>query len=246
MAKKGEREYFKKIGKDGVSFTLNKPFSDSKNVGALLHDIAAVFSLLPEPPAKIIDLGCGSGWTSSFYARAGYGVTGVDISADAIKAARLHFKDFKNLSFTHKDYDEISYSEGFDVAVFFDSLHHAESELDALSAAYRALRPGGLLIACEPGKGHSISPSSIEAVKKYGVNEKDMPPKLLKKFLKEAGFSQIRTYAYPAISHRALYKERAGIMGKIRNSAPIRGLTAGYLATIARSNHGIVTARKPE
>lgn len=246
MAKKGEREYFKKIGKDGVTFTLNKPFSDSKNVGSLLHDIAAVFSLLPEPPASIIDLGCGSGWTSSFYAKAGYDVTGVDISADAIKAAKLHFKDINNLNFAHKDYDEITYKDHFDVAVFFDSLHHAESEVAALLAAYRSLRPGGLLVACEPGKGHSKSPSSVEAVKKYGVNEKDMPPRLLKGYLKQAGFVSIKTYAYPAIAHRALYKERAGILGKIRNSAAVRGLTATYLATFARNDHGIVVARKPD
>lgn len=246
MAKQGEREYFKKIGKDGVIFTLHKPFSDPINVGSLLHDIAAVFSLLPHPPAKIIDLGCGSGWTSSFYAKAGYDVTGIDISPDAIRAAKKHFSDITNLKFETKDYDEISHHDEFDAAIFFDSLHHAESEVAALLAAYRALKPGGLLIACEPGVGHSKSPSSIEAVAKYGVNEKDMPPKLLRSFIAEVGFSSIKTYAYPAITHRALYKQRSGPVGRIRNNSVVRGLTAGYLATFAKRNHGIVIARKPE
>lgn len=245
MAKQGERDYFKKIGKYGIAFTLHKPFSDPNNVGGLLHDIAAVMSLLPPPPARIIDLGCGSGWTSSFYARAGYEVVGVDIAPDAIRAAKKHFKDTPNLSFISKDYDEIKYSKAFDAAIFFDSLHHAESEVAALSAAYRALKPGGLLVACEPGIGHSKSPSSIEAVKKYGVNEKDMPPKLLKKFLRQADFDAIKTYAYPAITHRALYKKRGGLIGRIRNNAAIRGLTAAYLATFAMNNHGIVVAEKP-
>jgi SAM-dependent methyltransferase len=246
MAKQGEREYFKKIGRDGVAFTLNKPFSDSRNVGSLLHDIAAVFSLLPEPPAKILDLGCGSGWTSSFYAKACYDVTGIDISADAVRAAKNHFKDINNLRFTHKDYDEIRYKNQFDAVIFFDSLHHAENEVDALDAAYRALKPGGVLIACEPGVGHSKSASSIEAVKKYGVNEKDMPPKLLHRFLSEAGFVSHKTYAYPAIAHRALYKGREGFVGKIRNTSLIRGVTTAYLATFARKNHGIVVSYKPE
>lgn len=245
MAKQGERTYFKNIGKDGVAFTLHKPFSDPVNVGSLLHDIAAVFTLLPTPPAKILDLGCGSGWTSSFYAKAGYDVTGVDISPDAVKAARKHFADIPNLKFINKDYDEIKFKDAYDAVIFFDSLHHAESEVAALSAAYSALKPGGILIACEPGVGHSTSPSSIEAIKKYGVNEKDMPPKLLRRFLKEAGFSSINTYAYPAIAHRALYKERSGFVGKIRNNTILRGITSGYLATFARRNHGIVTSRKP-
>lgn len=246
MAKQGEREYFKKIGKDGVAFTLHKPFSDPNNVGALLHDIGAVMSLLPDAPAKLLDLGCGSGWTSSFYAKAGYDVTGVDISPDAVKSAKKHFANIPNLKFTTKDYDEIKFKNEFDAVVFFDSLHHAESEVAALSAAYKALKPGGILIACEPGVGHSKSPSSIEAVKKYGVNEKDMPPKLLRTFLRETEFNSVKTYAYPAITHRALYKQRAGTLGKIRNTALVRGLTAGYMATFARQNHGIVVAFKSE
>ncbi len=246
MAKQGEREYFEKIGKDGVAFTLHKPFSDPNNIGALLHDIGAVLSLLPQPPAKILDLGCGSGWTSSFYAKTGYNVTGVDIAPDAVYAAQKHFADIPNLQFVSKDYDEIKYKGVYDAVIFFDSLHHAESEAAALSAAYRALKPGGLLIACEPGVGHSKSPSSIEAVEKYGVNEKDMPPKLLKKFLKEAGFASIHTYAYPAITHRALYKQRGGVVGKLRGIALIRGATVGYMATLARQNHGIVVGYKPK
>ena len=72
-----------------------------------------------------------------------------------------------------------------------------------------------------------------------------MPPKLLKKFMREAKFTAIKTYAYPAITHRALYKNRKGLIGKIRNSAVIRGLTTGYLATFARRDHGIVVAQKP-
>lgn len=244
MAKQGERTYFKKIGKDGVAFTLHKPFSDPNNVGSLLHDIAAVFTLLPPPPAKILDLGCGSGWTSSFYAKAGFDVTGIDISPDAVRAARKHFTDIPNLKFINKDYDEIKFKDTYDAVIFFDSLHHAESEVAALSAAYRALKPGGILIACEPGVGHSTSPSSIEAIKKYGVNEKDMPPKLLRSFLKETGFSTTRTYAYPAITHRTLYKERVGTLGRFRNNTFVRGLTAAYMATAARRNHGIMVAYK--
>jgi hypothetical protein len=60
-AEECRKKYFKKIGEGGIDFTLRKPFSDVDNVGALLSDIAAVMSLLPKPPAKLIDLGCGSG-----------------------------------------------------------------------------------------------------------------------------------------------------------------------------------------
>lgn len=245
MAKAGERKYFKAIGQDGLEFTLAKPFSDPGNLGGLLSDIAAVFSLLPEPPAKVLDLGCGSGWTSNFYAQAGYEVVGVDIAKEAVAAATERFvKPNLKLSYRHADYDKLGFKNEFDAAVFFDSLHHAEDELDGITAAYNALKPGGIIILCEPGKGHSTSPSSIEAVKKYGVNERDMPPKLSKKALAKAGFKNAKVYAYPALIHRASYKQFAGKRRSLNRSFA-RGLVSFGLTTFMKSNHGIVIARKP-
>lgn len=245
MAKSGEKTYFKKIGEEGMAFTLAKPFSDPGNVGGLLSDIAAVFSFLPQPPAKLIDLGCGSGWTSNFYAQAGYDVTGVDIAPDAVKAAKKRFtKPELKLAFVCADYDNLKYNDKFDAAVFFDALHHAEDEVDALRAAYKTLKPGGQIILCEPGVGHSKSPSSIEAMEKYGVNERDMPPKLSKKALKQAGFTNITVYAYPAITHRALYKSWVGPKA-VRNGSVARAAVATLLSTFMRRNHGIVVATKP-
>lgn len=247
MAKKGERQYFKKIDHVDVEYSLHKPFSDGVNIGSLLHDIATVFSLLPSPgqSQKILDLGCGTGWTSSFYARSGHHVTGVDISPDAIELAKKHFASFPTLSFACYDYDVLPYKNQFDVAVFFDSLHHAEDELASLVAAYKALKPGGKIIVCEPGRGHAKSPASIQAVKKYGVNERDMPPKLSKKQLKRAGFTGIKTYAYPALVHRALYKDSSSkLTALLRGSTAARGLTVAALASIAKPWHGIVTAIK--
>lgn len=245
MAKAGERTYFKEIGQAGMDFTLAKPFSDPGNIGGLLSDIAAVFTLLPHPPAKLIDLGCGSGWTSHFYALSGYDVTGIDISRDAVKAAKEHFvKPGLKLNYKCADYDELKYKDAFDAAVFFDSLHHAEDEVAALKATYRTLKPGGIIILCEPGVGHSKSPSSIEAMEKYGVNERDMPPKLSRKALKKAGFTNIKVYAYPAITHRSLYKSWSGLRA-VRNTFLARSAANALLASLLRSSHGIVIATKP-
>lgn len=246
MAKAGEKTYFKEIGKDGVEFTLAKPFSDPLNSGGLLSDIAAIYTLLPTPPAKVLDLGCGSGWTSNFYAKAGYDTTGVDISSDAIRAAKKRFTSKnKKLTYVCADYDGIKYEDKFDVAVFFDSLHHSEDELDGIKAAYKALKAGGVLILCEPGVGHSKSPSSLDAVERYGVNERDMPPSLSKKALKKSGFVSIHTYAYPALLHRATYKTFSGKRA-ILNFPPMRAVVSFILGTFARRYHGLVVAYKPE
>ena len=244
MSKTGERAYFKAIGKDGLAFTLAKPFSDPVNTGAYLTDIGAVFAQLPQPPARILDLGCGSGWTSNFYAQAGFEVIGVDISKDAVKAANETFvKPSLQLSYRHADYDKLGYADEFDAVVFFDSLHHSDDERDGLRAAYKALKPGGSIILCEPGTGHSKSPSSIEAVAKYGVNERDMPPKLSRKALRAVGFVNTKVYTYPAMLYRANYKIFTGKRFFINNSLT-RGVLSLLLATLLKRRHGIVTARK--
>lgn len=245
MAKVDEKRYFKAIGSNGIDATLRKPFSDNENVGSLLSDIAAIFSLISKPPASIIDLGCGSGWTSNFFALAGYEVLGVDIAKEAIDAAKNNFKDTKhNLTFECSDYDNLKHKDKFDIAVFFDSLHHADDESVALKAAYNTLKPGGTIILCEPGVGHSKSPTSIEAVEKYGVSEKDMPPKISKKALQKAGFKNIKVYAYPAIAHRANYKTFYSKNRKIFNYSFMRGIVAFSLNTFQKGNHGIVIAQK--
>jgi 2-polyprenyl-3-methyl-5-hydroxy-6-metoxy-1,4-benzoquinol methylase len=248
MAKAGERTYFKAIGKEGLAYTLGKPFSDPANTGSLLHDIAAIFTLLPTPPpAKLLDLGVGSGWTSSFFAQAGYDVTGVDIAPEAIVAAKKHFiKPGLKLTYELSDYDTLKYKNAFDAVIFFDSLHHAEDELVALKAAYKALKPGGYMIACEPGHGHSKSPTSVEAVRKYGVNERDMPPKLLKVQATRAGFDNIQVYAYPALAHRALYKTYTSGLKRLFNNPLGRAGMGLALSTLLRSQHGIVVGQKPK
>ena len=45
-------------------------------------------ALLPEPPARVADLGCGTGTVSALLAEHGYDVTGVDLSPRMIDLAR--------------------------------------------------------------------------------------------------------------------------------------------------------------
>ena len=242
MAKLDEKLYFKKIGEAGVDFTLHKPFSDPENLGSLLSDIAAIFELMPKHPVRVVDLGCGSGWTSEFYARAGHDVTGVDISKLAIEAARKYFIR-PNLHFICSDFDKLNLDNKFDVAVFNDSLHHTDDEKVTLKSVYKMIKPGGIIIICEPGKGHSKSTSSIAAAKEYGVSERDMPPKLSKKALNDAGFGSVSTYSHPAKLHRSNYKRFFGNRSLL-NRTIIRSILSFALSSVMKNNHGIVVAKK--
>lgn len=197
MTKAMELEYVRKIGDAGRAHIMAKPFSDPY-CGVNLAAIGTIIDLLPKPPARVLDMGCGGGWTSSFLARAGYEVIGQDISPDMIELAREYQRinhAGEALAFRCGDFESFEEEvETFDVVSFFDSLHHADDEGAAIETAYRALKPGGILVTHEPGEGHAATVHSREAMAAYGVTEKDMPPQLIIDHATRAGFSSYRVY----------------------------------------------------
>lgn len=196
MSKHAEQTYVAMLGEAGRTHLLGKPFTNI-DCGLTLTSIGSVMSLAPPPPGMVLDLGCGSGWTSVFMAKRGYHVVGQDISADMIalaqecqRAARIG----QELTFIQSDYENLGFTDLFDCALFFDSLHHAEDPAAAVRSAYQALKPGGVMITHEPGKGHSTAPWSVEAMELYGVNEKDMPPHLIMQYGRDAGFREFSIF----------------------------------------------------
>jgi 2-polyprenyl-3-methyl-5-hydroxy-6-metoxy-1,4-benzoquinol methylase len=201
MAKANEIAYVEEVARlngvplaDFERYLLNKPFSDPR-CHEYLMDVAQIMSFLPPAPAKVLDVGVGSGWTSELFAKAGYEVTGIDISPDMIALAR---RRNSNARFFVSDYEVGQIAGRFEAAVIYDALHHAENEDLVIKNIFNALVPGGVLITIEPGRGHSTSGSSISAVQQYGTTEKDMPYKLQSRHMANAGFSTVRQY------HRAI------------------------------------------
>jgi SAM-dependent methyltransferase len=198
MAKQGEIDYLRNLSEEGVRHAVGKPFSDA-DCARYLQEIGVILSLLPSPPARLLDVGCGTGWTSLFFARRGYHVVGLDISEDMIYQANQLGEQEKldNLTFVVGDYEVLDLFDGeFDAAVFYDSLHHAVNEDDALRMVCQALKPGGVCLASEPGLGHARSEEAREAVRKYNVTEKDMPPGRIIAAGKRAGFREFKVYPH--------------------------------------------------
>jgi SAM-dependent methyltransferase len=196
--KSGEINYLKNIGPAGAQSTYDKPFSDSTRPKNFV-DFGVVLAFLPQPPARVLDLGCGAGWTSWFLAKSGFDVVGLDIAQDMIDLAVGNSARYAatSASFIASDYETAQFHQQFDAALFYDSLHHAEDAGAALRCAFRALKPGGTLITHEPGRGHAHSAASRQATLQYGVNENDMPPSQIFALGREAGFSEFRRILDP-------------------------------------------------
>lgn len=216
MVKAGEQAYFELIGEKGRHEALAKPFSIGQGASAgtcgdYLMAFGGLAILLHPTPSRLLDLGCGTGWTSCFFARMGYQVLGQDISSHAVALAQEFAagERVENVSFLASDYELLDIDGQFDNAVFFDSLHHSIDERLALDSAYRALRPGGVCVTREPGVGHAQAPHSVQAVECYGVTERDMPPSRIAAAAFQIGFRQVNVFPFPDDLFRSQTRVRA-------------------------------------
>lgn len=198
MSKENEQNYIKTVVQKNhvsmdafIDYLMRKPYSDQK-CWEYLADIAQILSLLPQQPARLLDLGCGSGWTTEIFALCGYDSHGVDISPDFISLAKRRVAPMLKLQFTCHDYENSMPLGLFDCAVIFDALHHADDAASVIQRAGESLRSGGTFVLLEPGAGHSKTAESLAVMEKYGTNEKDMPYCFFKPFLTRAGFVNIR------------------------------------------------------
>lgn len=97
--------------------------------------------------SSILDLCCGTGYTTARLERLGYSVTGLDASEQMLRRARRHAPHSR---FLLADARTFELREAFDAAVStFDSLNHlmTHEELEAaMGCVYRSLAPGGLFL----------------------------------------------------------------------------------------------------
>ena len=117
-----------------------------------MHDAAqkeAVASLLPaQPPGKrpaLLDVGCGTGHWSVFFAEHGFEVTGVDISPEMISVAQG--RHAPHCRFVAADAMRLPFPDGeFEVASAMAALEFVSDARLACAEMIRCLKPGGCLL----------------------------------------------------------------------------------------------------
>jgi 2-polyprenyl-3-methyl-5-hydroxy-6-metoxy-1,4-benzoquinol methylase len=125
---------------------------------AVPHTLAHLKPLLPPPPARVLEAGCGRGALAVALAELGYTVTGVDRDPEMAAAATK-----RGVPAIQAEIHDVSGE--YDVVLFTRSLHHAES-LDEILAHAATLKAStgtsGALIAPQPSSSlnHSTTPSA--------------------------------------------------------------------------------------
>ena len=104
-------------------------------------------SLSPLQGQQVLDVGCGGGILADAMSRAGANVTGIDLSAKALKIAQLHALEAQT---PNVKYQEISVEalaeqqpDSFDAVSCMEMLEHVPDPASVVRACAKLVKPGG-------------------------------------------------------------------------------------------------------
>ena len=174
--------------------------------------------LSAEPPARVADVACGTGWSSIAMARAypRIAVDAFDLDEDSIAAARRNAHDAgvaERVTFSVSDASDSATADGYDLVTIFEALHDMSRPVDALRAARRMLQDGGsVLVADERVDDEFTAPAPVPERHAYGwsvisclpsamgdpltaATGAVMRPSTLRRYATAAGFNEIDVLA---------------------------------------------------
>ncbi len=148
------------------------------------------------PPMVIADLGAGEGALSQLLARRAKQVIAIDNSDKMVEFGSQLARDhrLKNLEYRKGDLEALPIADAaVDLAIFSQSLHHAQHPAAATAEAYRILKPGGRVVVLDLVRHHLEEARELYADLWLGFSEVEVQG-----FLKKAGFRRLET----AVVHR--------------------------------------------
>lgn len=143
----------------------NRPWYEHRLADALAG-VPALDALLRAPDARILDIGCGAGWSAVALARAypRARVHGVDIDAPSVRMARRNAGAAgvtQRCEFTVADAAGLP-EAGFDIAFAFECVHDMPRPVEVLAAVRRALAPGAPLVVMDEAVAEEFMPDGDE------------------------------------------------------------------------------------
>ena len=208
---------------EGMDADMYRHFCDFANIAV---------GLALAPGARILDVGCGSGWLSEYFARLGYDVKGIDISPALITMSRERVRRVPygvdhetplRCTFEVHDIELAPLGEKFDALICYDSLHHLEDERAVFRHLATMLDVGGLLFILEghkPLAGSAMEAELRDVMREFGTLESPFSSDYLRELINDNGLVVVGDY----VSVNGLF-ERQMLEGGL---LPLRTLPTDY------------------
>jgi ubiquinone/menaquinone biosynthesis C-methylase UbiE len=151
--------------------TYHTRYSNSRHFNQLFRDAFTEAGIVPQPGSTLLDIGTGSGTNTVHPCLDLFKncrIVATDLSPDLLRILRHHIVleglEERVACVCTDAMRNFFRAESFDVVVGAAILHHLLDPIQALEAAYRALRPGGFAVFFEPFEGLSTLRIAFEIV----------------------------------------------------------------------------------
>jgi 2-polyprenyl-3-methyl-5-hydroxy-6-metoxy-1,4-benzoquinol methylase len=194
---------------------LNRPLFVKQLGKEVLPSIAGIHRRLSaDPPARVADVGCGTGWSSIGMARSypKIRVDGFDLDADSVAEARTHARAagvMDRVRFALRDAADPSLSGRYDLVTAFETIHDMADPVGSLRTMRRLAGPKGSVIIMDERTAEKFSPKGNEIERiLYGFSFLSclpagrtetpsaatgtvMRPDTLRRYARQAGFDRV-------------------------------------------------------
>lgn len=167
------------------------------------HIRSGVERLLPTLPAgaRVLDLGCGTGYVAGWLVSQGFTVVGIDPSHEGVALARAHSpKGRFEVALAEPGLLQQLGEQPFDLVVSTEVVEHLYAPRGWAQCAFEALKPGGTLVCSTPYHGY-LKNLALAALDKWDSHHSPMwdgghikfwSRKTLTELLESAGFRELR------------------------------------------------------
>jgi len=191
------------------------PASNERLVGALVRVLG-----LPHG-ARVADIGCGSGVFTELLRRAGYSVTGIDISPKLVAVGRTKYP---GLDLIEGDAEALPFEDAsLDGVSLCNIVHHFPNPRKLIAEVRRVLKPGGRFAAIDPNRVNPFMWLYRDRASPFyspvGVTENERPVlgRQVAELFRAQGFG-VQTDYLAGLSYRYVASRRARILLPVYNA----------------------------
>lgn len=169
---------------------------------------------------KVLDIGCGFGGTCRYMAkRYGAKVTGINLSPSHHKIAEKNIKKLSTVKLLKKDMDDMQFKpRSFNKVIAIESMCYTKDKSRLLKNIFKILEKKGKIVVIDRFINKLGNKQDKELYSNFltkGSDDNLTQIKIFKKYMKDSGFRDIKTYDITKKIKRTI--KRLNRLGKIAN-----------------------------